>query len=80
MDKKALLFEMIRKRSEKSFSDGGDGFVFALMLAFDVGLNSRIVKRMLDSAVRTGLLEKADRGIGREHKYRATQQFTQLIH
>lgn len=53
MDKKALLFEMIRKRSEKSFSDGGDGFVFASMLAFDVGLNSRIVKRMLDSAVRT---------------------------
>ncbi|MBB7876756.1 hypothetical protein HEL59_024225, partial [Escherichia coli] len=47
MDKKALLFEMIRKRSEKSFSDGGDGFVFASMLAFDVGLNSRIVKRML---------------------------------
>lgn len=80
MDKKALLFEMIRKRSEKSFSDGGDGVVFASMLAFDVGLNSRIVKRMLDSAVRTGLLEKADRGIGREHKYRATQQFTQLIH
>lgn len=37
MDKKALLFEMIRKRSEKSFSDGGDGFVFASMLAFDVG-------------------------------------------
>lgn len=47
MDKKALLFEMIRKRSEKSFSDGGDGFVFASMLAFDVGLNSRIVKRCL---------------------------------
>ncbi|CAM3206577.1 hypothetical protein [Escherichia coli] len=80
MDKKALLFEMIRKRSEKSFSYGGDGFVFASMLAFDVGLNSRIVKRMLDSAVRTGLLEKVDRGIGREHKYRVTQQFTQLIH
>lgn len=80
MDKKALLFEMIRKRSEKSFSDVGDGFVFASMLAFDVGLNSRIVKRMLDSAVRTGLLEKVDRGIGREHKYRVTQQFTQLIH
>ncbi|HBE5641750.1 hypothetical protein [Escherichia coli] len=47
MDKKALLFEMIRKRSEKSFSDGGDGFVFASMLAFDVGLNSRIVKGCL---------------------------------
>ncbi|CST95367.1 TPA: hypothetical protein O7O79_003420 [Escherichia coli] len=27
MDKKALLFEMIRKRSEKSFSDGGDGLL-----------------------------------------------------
>ncbi|CSE31430.1 Uncharacterised protein [Shigella sonnei] len=80
MDKKALLFEMIRKRSEKSFSDGGDGFVFASMLAFDVGLNSRIVKRMLDSAVRDGLLEVVGRGVGREHKYRTTKIFNQLIY
>nr|MDN1435883.1 hypothetical protein [Escherichia coli] len=48
---KGIVFEMMRKRSEKSFSYGGDG-----------------------------LLKVVGRGVGREHKYRTTKIFNQLIH
>ncbi len=58
MDKKALLFERLRQRSESSLASGGDGFIFASMLAFDIGLNTRTIRGMLDSAVKNGTLEK----------------------
>lgn len=73
MDKKALLFERLRQRSESSLASGGDGFIFASMLAFDIGLNTRTIRGMLDSAVKNGTLEKKERGTGRAHKYRTIQ-------
>lgn len=73
MDKRALLFERLHQRSESSLASGGDGFIFASMLAFDVGLNTRTIRGMLDSAVKDGILEKMERGIGRAHKYRTIQ-------
>lgn len=73
MDKKALLFERLHQRSESSRTSGGDGFIFASMLAFDVGLNTRTIRGMLDSAVKDGTLEKMERGTGRAHKYRTNQ-------
>ena len=56
MDKSALLLERLRQRTENSMASGGDGFIFASMLAFDVGLSTRTVRGMLDSAVRCGIL------------------------
>ncbi|MEI9740435.1 hypothetical protein V5031_22060 [Enterobacter kobei] len=73
MDKKALLFERLRQRSESSLASGGYGFIFASMLAFDIGLNTRTIRGMLDSAVKNGNLEKMERGAGRAHKYRTIQ-------
>ncbi|MFK9989480.1 hypothetical protein ACRFAI_29445 [Klebsiella pneumoniae] len=58
MDKSALLLEKLRQRTQSSLASGGDGFVFASMLVFDVGLNARTIRQMLDVAVRNGTLEK----------------------
>lgn len=73
VDKKELLLERLRQRSESSLASGGDGFIFASMLAFDIGLNTRTIREMLNSAVRNGTLEKMERGAGRAHKYRTIQ-------
>lgn len=73
MDKTALLFDKLRQRTQSSLASGGDGFVFASMLVFDVGLNSRTIRQMLDTAVKHGILEKMERGTGRAHKYRTIQ-------
>jgi len=74
LNKKSLLFERLRQRSESSLASGGDGFVFASMLALDVGLNTRTIKGMLDPAVSSGAIEKKERGAGRAHKYRIIQR------
>ena len=74
MDKSALLLEKVRERTKSSLASGGDGFVFASMLVFDVGLNSRIIRKILDAAVNNGTLEKMERGVGRAHKYRTNLQ------
>lgn len=63
MDKSALLIERLRQRTENSMASGGDGFIFASMLAFDVGLSTRTVRGMLDAAVRCGILEKRSAGL-----------------
>ncbi|UME18092.1 hypothetical protein JJ665_27720 (plasmid) [Klebsiella pneumoniae] len=73
MDKSTLIFERLRQRTISSLANGGDGFVFASMLVFDVGLNSRTVRQILDKAVKHGELEKMERGAGRAHKYRTIQ-------
>jgi hypothetical protein len=73
MDKKSLLLEKLLLRTKASLAGGGDGFIFASMLAFDVGLSTRTVREMLDAAVRSGVLEKRERGTGRAHKYRTIQ-------
>ncbi len=64
MDKSALLLEKLRQRTQSSTASGGDGFVFASMLVFDVGLNARTIRQMLDVAVRNGTLEKK----GKRHR------------
>lgn len=74
MDRKCLLLEKLRQRTKGSLESGGDGYVFASMLAFDVGLSTRIIRIILDDAVHAGLLEKKERGLGRAHKYRTIQQ------
>lgn len=74
MDKSTLLLEKLRERTQSSLASGGDGFVLASMLVFDVGLNSRTIRKILDVAVNTGTIEKRERGIGRAHKYRTNLQ------
>ena len=74
MDKSTLLLEKLRERNQSSLASGGDGFVLASMLVFDVGLNSRIIRQILDAAVKNGTLEKRVRGAGRAHKYRTNLQ------
>ncbi|HBR5607232.1 hypothetical protein NGC18_25570 [Klebsiella pneumoniae] len=51
MDKSTLLLEKLRQRTQSSLASGGDGFVFASMLVFDVGLNARTIRQMLDVAL-----------------------------
>lgn len=74
MDKSTLLLEKFRERTKSSLASGGDGFIFASMLVFDVGLNSRTIRKILDAAVKNGTLEKRVRGPGRAHKYRTNLQ------
>ncbi|HIH4738510.1 hypothetical protein ACU4EZ_25765 [Klebsiella pneumoniae] len=74
MDKSTLLLEKLRERTQSSLASGGDGFVLASMLVFDVGLNSRTIRKILDVAVNTGTIEKRERGAGRAHKYRTNLQ------
>lgn len=73
MDKVALLLDKLQQRTKSSLASGGDGFVFASMLAFDVGLNTRTIHAILDAEVSRGSLEKKERGTGRAHKYRVIQ-------
>ncbi len=73
MDKVTLLLDKLQQRTKSSQASGGDGFVFASMLAFDVGLNTRTIRGILDAEVSRGVLEKKERGTGRAHKYRTIQ-------
>lgn len=73
MDKVTLLLDKLQQRTKSSLASGGDGFVFASMLAFDVGLNTRTIRGILDAEVCRGVLEKKERGTGRAHKYRVIQ-------
>lgn len=73
MDKVILLLDKLQQRTKSSLASGGDGFVFASMLAFDVGLNTRTIRGILDAEVSHGVLEKKERGTGRAHKYRTIQ-------
>ncbi|AXZ45988.1 hypothetical protein RYH56_004572 [Citrobacter freundii] len=73
MDKVTLLLDKLQQRTKSSLASGGDGFVFASMLAFDVGLNTRTIRGILDAEVSRGALEKKERGTGRAHKYRTIQ-------
>lgn len=74
MDKSTLLLEKLRERTQSSLASGGDGFVLASMLVFDVGLNSRTIRKILDVEVNSGTIEKRERGVGRAHKYRTSLQ------
>lgn len=49
---------------------GGDGFISTGTLSFDVGLNTRTIRRMLDSAVESGEAERRSNGPGKSYSYR----------
>lgn len=65
----------VRVRSEQLRSKGQEGFVSVDVLRFDVGLNTRTLRRLLDAAVAAGDLERKTStrrdGVNRNHQYRA---------
>ena len=70
MNKASVLIEILTNRTEKNISTGGDGYISTATLSFDVGLNTRTIRRALDKAVETGLAERRYNGIGKPYSYR----------
>lgn len=68
--KNSLLIEILTGRTAKNMATGGDGYISTSTLSFDIGLNTRTIRRALDGAVETGLAERRYNGIGKPYSYR----------
>lgn len=71
-NKNSVLMEILTRRTAKNMAIGGDGYISTATLSFDVGLNTRTIRRALDGAVETGLAERRYNGIGKPYSYRIT--------
>jgi predicted ArsR family transcriptional regulator len=71
MDSNTAVLRFLQQRTESQVKQGNDGYVDTKMLAFDVGLNTRTVRGILESAVDEGLVTRKERGPGRAFKYRS---------
>lgn len=69
LQRKTLL-GFITQRSRVSLGRGGDGFVSTAKLCFDVGLNTRTLRRELDKAVIARQLSRRSDGAGRGYAYK----------
>lgn len=67
---KIVLLNALTRRTQKSLNAGGEGFICTSTLSFDVGLNTRSIRRVLDEAVRAGTVERRDNGPGKSYSYR----------
>jgi len=65
-----VLLNALTRRTQKSLNAGGEGFICTSTLSFDVGLNTRSIRRVLDEAVRAGTVERRDNGPGKSYSYR----------
>lgn len=65
-----VLISALARRTAKSIEAGGDGFIPTSTLSFDVGLNTRTIRKELDNAVSNGTVERADNGPGKPYSYR----------
>lgn len=70
MTKNVVLINTLARRTMASVNAGGDGFVSTGTLSFDVGLNTRAIRRVLDSAVESGEAERRSNGPGKPYSYR----------
>lgn len=64
------VLRALTKRSDSSKALGGDGFVATRSLCFDVGLNTRTIRRVLDEGVTSGAIERRPTGRGNGYSYR----------
>ena len=60
----ANVMKAVRRRSDASISQGGTGYVSTDVLRFDVGLNTRTLRRVLDEAVASGAMLRCAAGRG----------------
>lgn len=65
-----VLMRILSHRTKKGISTGSDGFISTTTLSFDVGLNTRNLRRILDEAVRAGSAERRYNGPGKPYSYR----------
>lgn len=68
--KNSVLIAILAQRTANNITTGGDGYISTATLSFDVGLNTRTIRRALDEAVETGLAERRYNGIGKTYSYR----------
>lgn len=61
---------ILAQRTQKGLATGSDGFTSTATLSFDVGLNTRALRRVLDEAVRAGAAERRENGPGKPYSYR----------
>ncbi|MDE9477052.1 hypothetical protein KKJ06_16660 [Xenorhabdus bovienii] len=67
------ILSTLKNRSRNNLNNGGDGFISTDVLVFDVGLNTRTIRRELDRAVSDGQLERQRLVNGKSYKYRLRQ-------
>ena len=70
MNRNHVLMRVLARRTQRGIAAGGDGFTSTGMLSFDVGLNTRSLRRVLDEAVSAGAAERRDNGPGKPFSYR----------
>ncbi|MDU5552057.1 MAG: hypothetical protein E6051_20085 [Citrobacter freundii] len=70
IDRNIVLINTLTRRTMANVTAGGDGFISTGTLSFDVGLNTRTIRRMLDSAVELGEAERRSNGPGKSYSYR----------
>lgn len=73
MDKSTVLISTLARRSVTNVAAGGDGFISTSTLSFDVGLNTRTIRRVLDKAVEAGEAERRFDGPGKSYSYRSQE-------
>ncbi|EPB8130364.1 TPA: hypothetical protein PXP79_001597 [Yersinia enterocolitica] len=68
------LMVMLASKSQKALNAGGDGFISADSLRFDVGLSTQAIRRYLDTATINGITEHRQAAAGRTHSYRPVKE------
>ncbi|NYA15732.1 hypothetical protein [Serratia fonticola] len=67
------LMAVLARKSQQAASSGGDGFISADSLRFDVGLSTQAIRRYLDAAAANGTIEHRQAAAGQRHAYRPTE-------
>lgn len=70
MAEEQRLMRILAQRTQRGLKAGSDGFTATTLLAFDIGLNTRTLRRVLDAAVCAGAAERRDNGPGKPFSYR----------
>ena len=66
------LLPVLASRSQRNIEAGGDGFITADCLRFDVGLSTQAIRRYLDAAAANGTVEHRQPAAGQRHGYKPT--------
>ncbi|KON62799.1 hypothetical protein KOEU_37170 [Komagataeibacter europaeus] len=64
------LLAVLARKSQSCAAAGGDGFVAADSLRFDVGLSTQAIRRYLDAATANGMVEHRQAATGQRHVYK----------
>ncbi|EPS1205515.1 TPA: hypothetical protein ACGD48_004775 [Serratia marcescens] len=67
------LLAVLARKSQSCTAAGGDGFVVADSLRFDVGLSTQAIRRYLDAAAANGMVEHRQAAAGHRHAYRPVE-------